>query len=168
MAIKYNTDKSELLGEYEKLFADIKDEKISFLEIGIWEGGSLLWAKDYFKNGHILGIDLKLPEISDKRITMKVCDQNDTDKLNDLSDKYGQFDIIIDDGSHLGNETRNSFAALWKHVKPGGWYIIEDWDAYTIAPQFDEIAKFVEELLRFDCTQKLYFKNKKAYAAFQK
>ncbi len=160
----YNTDKKELLGEYEKLFDSIKDKPVKFLEIGIWEGGSLKWAKDFFTNGDILGIDLKLPAIKEDRVTMKVCDQNDTDALNEL----GTFDIIIDDGSHLDKETRNCFDVLWPKLNKGGWYVIEDWDAYTIAPQFQGIADFVQELLKFECEKKIYFNNNKAFAAFKK
>ena len=38
------------------------------------------------------------------------------------------FDIIIDDGSHIGEATRNTFWHLFEHhLKPGGLYAIEDW-----------------------------------------
>ncbi|MDX1408062.1 MAG: hypothetical protein R3330_08015, partial [Saprospiraceae bacterium] len=38
------------------------------------------------------------------------------------------FDIIIDDGSHIGEITRQSYRHLFHHhLKPGGVYIIEDW-----------------------------------------
>jgi hypothetical protein len=36
------------------------------------------------------------------------------------------FDIIIDDGSHVGEHILTSFKILWSTVKPGGYYIIED------------------------------------------
>lgn len=162
----YNTDKSELLKEYEELFADLKEEPIKYLEIGIWEGGSLLWAKDFFPKGEIVGIDLKLPATKDKRIKMHICDQNDYGKLREIA--KDKFDIIIDDGSHLREETKTCFYTLWEYLEEGGWYIIEDWDAYLVAPQFIGMTDFVQDLLRFDCKKKIYFKNEKAYAAFQK
>jgi hypothetical protein len=45
---------------------------------------------------------------------------------------------------------------------------IEDWDAYTIAPQFQEIATFAQELVKLECQEIIYFKRNKAYAAFKK
>jgi hypothetical protein len=39
---------------------------------------------------------------------------------------YGPFDLIIDDASHLSGLTIASFKALYKHLKPGGLYVVED------------------------------------------
>ena len=164
----YNTDKAELLKEYERLFDTIRNDDVTLLEIGIWEGGSLLWAKDFFPNGNILGIDLNLPVMNEDRIDMFVIDQNNSDGLRDMAKDYGKFDVIIDDGSHLGKETKNCFRVLWPHVKEGGWYVIEDWDAFEVAPQFKAITKMAQNMLKFKCKKKIYFKNNKAYAAFQK
>ena len=36
------------------------------------------------------------------------------------------FDIIIDDGSHWDECQQKTLQNLWKFVKPGGFYIIED------------------------------------------
>ena len=36
------------------------------------------------------------------------------------------FDIILDDGSHIVEHMILSFNTLFKYVKPGGFYIIED------------------------------------------
>ena len=39
---------------------------------------------------------------------------------------YRPFDIVIDDGSHIGSHIAASFSALWTAVIPGGMYVIED------------------------------------------
>jgi hypothetical protein len=39
---------------------------------------------------------------------------------------HGGFHIIIDDGSHRGEDHITSFEALWPFVTRGGWYVIED------------------------------------------
>lgn len=36
------------------------------------------------------------------------------------------FDIIIDDGSHVGRMQLEAFESLWPHLAPGGVYIVED------------------------------------------
>lgn len=38
----------------------------------------------------------------------------------------GEFDIIIDDGSHIGTEQIATFNNLWPSLNPGGWYVVED------------------------------------------
>jgi hypothetical protein len=38
----------------------------------------------------------------------------------------GDFDAIIDDGSHFNADIMNTFDALWPHLKPGGTYFMED------------------------------------------
>jgi hypothetical protein len=43
-----------------------------------------------------------------------------------MSQKYGPFDMIIDDGSHLSPDVIYSFENLFGHVKSGGVYVIED------------------------------------------
>jgi len=45
----------------------------------------------------------------------------------DLSGK--QIDLVIDDASHLLDETRASFETLFPLMRPGGIYVIEDWNS---------------------------------------
>jgi hypothetical protein len=43
-----------------------------------------------------------------------------------VSDEFGPFDIVIDDGSHVPKHVVTSFGALFPQVKDGGLYVIED------------------------------------------
>jgi len=36
-------------------------------------------------------------------------------------------DLVIDDASHLYEESRSSFETLFPHVRPGGLFLLEDW-----------------------------------------
>lgn len=47
-------------------------------------------------------------------------------QLAAFAQKYGPFDIVIDDGSHRWDHQRISVGHLIRHVKPGGFYVIED------------------------------------------
>ena len=54
-------------------------------------------------------------------------DQSNTTFLSHFLERSGgNFDVIIDDGSHLPSHQVISFEALWKSVVPGGQYIVED------------------------------------------
>ena len=76
------------------------------LEIGIADGKSLLTWSDYFKNSTIIGIDIHKIDLEEKnlnRTNIKVHQGSQSDKnfIREIISKYGHFDIIIDDGSHL-------------------------------------------------------------------
>jgi hypothetical protein len=46
----------------------------------------------------------------------------------DLGRKYGSFDLVVDDGSHMWEHQLNLFRYLYAFVRPGGYYILEDLD----------------------------------------
>jgi cephalosporin hydroxylase len=126
------------MGEYLKIFEPLKNGKLKILEVGIFRGGFLLWMEDYFKDAEITGIDINiLPDIKKERIKMLLCDQNDSNELNRIGQTIGKFDIIIDDGSHRYEETKNTFKNLFPYLKDGGMYIIEDFVA-GYWPQYPE------------------------------
>ncbi|HYX42220.1 MAG TPA: hypothetical protein VE821_11005, partial [Pyrinomonadaceae bacterium] len=56
--------------------------------------------------------------------------QQDTELLDRIARECAPdgFDVIIDDCSHIGVLARVSFWHLFeRHLKPGGFYVIEDW-----------------------------------------
>ncbi|MEU4613546.1 hypothetical protein [Streptomyces umbrinus] len=124
---------------YDRHFRPYRDEEVRVLEIGIggykhpeWGGGSLRMWKHFFHRGLIHGLDIVDKSHADEqRITTLIGDQNDPDCLAEIAEKYGPFDIVIDDGSHINEHVRTSFQALFPHVRNGGLYVIEDlWTAY--------------------------------------
>lgn len=128
---RYNSDKVSYLRWYNPFFAPLAGIEIKLLEIGIDKGGSLLMWKDYFPKGQIAGLDIKLPRdfTPPEGVTMYEGDQRDTHFLHQVAEKEapGGFDIIIDDGSHYGKNTKITFWTLFGHLKKGGYYVIEDW-----------------------------------------
>ncbi len=138
--MEYNSDKygSGLIGEYEKILLPYKDRTIKYLEVGIYRGGSLHWASEFFgKDATIVGIDKDLPPEQDfpENIKIFVANQSNEIQLKEVADNYKEFDIIIDDGCHETAETGNTFDALYSYLKTGGVYIIEDFGA-NMLPKF--------------------------------
>jgi len=84
-----------------------------------------MW-RDYFPNARIVGIDLHAKGVAAPRISFEQGDQADPNFLKHIADVYGPFDLVIDDGSHIGRHIRASFEVLWDAVTPGGFYVIED------------------------------------------
>lgn len=112
---------------YEKFFEPLRDKPVTLCEIGILRGNSLRSWKEYFTEGTIVGID-NLPErlIKEERITTHLGDSNNPLQIAEILDKYGEFDIIIDDGSHLPQHQQGMLPILFRLLKPGGFYVIED------------------------------------------
>ena len=129
----YPTDKSQdYLNNYETFFHALADERVTVLELGVKDGGSLLLWRDYFQYGIIIGIDIHPLHIEDPtgRIHFYSGLQQNTAFLDRICRKSAPdgLDVIIDDCSHIGNFTRISFWHLFNnYLKPGGIYAIEDW-----------------------------------------
>lgn len=121
---------------YERFFYPLKYEPIKIFEIGIERGGSLrLWER-YFPKASVYGIDIiDKSSLDSNRIHTFVADQGSRNKLKQFIRKYGNvYDIILDDGGHYMDLQQVSFAFLFKYVKPGGYYIIED--VHTSLPSY--------------------------------
>lgn len=149
----YESDKidSGLFAIYEQRFAHLRDVPISYLEIGIARGGSLLWAREFFQHpeSRILGVDKRIAPMLPSGIGQRICNQNDHVGLARIGFECGPFDIIIDDGSHLPKETRTAFKALWPFVGRGGYYVIEDWTApFTHGDYYNGIELVVTDIAR--------------------
>ena len=118
---------------YYPIFKNLELSPIRLLEIGVKDGKSMKIWKTFFKNAeHIYGLGYKNyqtreVEKIDDHMTLFMGDQSSTnflEKMISLSD--GNFDIVIDDGSHVPSHVITSFEVLWKTLKPGGYYVIED------------------------------------------
>ncbi|NBD17282.1 MAG: hypothetical protein GVY04_14430 [Cyanobacteria bacterium] len=128
----FNTDKIEhgLMCEYFSILGSLKYKKICLLEIGIASGDSLKLWSHYFQHpeSKIIGIDIRIPEVEfPQNVIVYQCDQNDVSKLKEIAQIEGEFDVVIDDGSHQRAETETCFHTLIDYVVVGGFYVIEDW-----------------------------------------
>jgi hypothetical protein len=102
---------------------------ITFLEIGIFEGGSIGMWKGFFGPGAKLvfaDIDPACRRFDEPGIEIEIGDQADPGFLKALGAAHGPFDLIIDDGGHMMHQQKASFSHLWPHLKDGGLYVVED------------------------------------------
>ena len=128
IANKYPTSKNDhgFIKIYQKHFSILKDQKINILEIGVERGDSLRMWREYFTSASICAIDLHDRNISVDNTEILIGDQSDHSFLQSVVNKYGTFDIIIDDGSHQSKHIITSFNFLFNHLSDNGIYIIED------------------------------------------
>ena len=128
---------------YERLFFQWKNDPIKIFEIGIADGGSLEMWQAYFPKARIFAVDiLDKSGFNNARVTTFVADQARRDQLQAAIDTAGgDIDVLIDDGGHTMEQQQVSLGFLFRHVRPGGYYIIEDvhtslpalWKGYGVA-----------------------------------
>jgi cephalosporin hydroxylase len=114
---------------YERHLARFRGRRVTMLEIGVSQGGSLqMWRHHLGRRARIVGIDIepRVVELAERGIEIHVGDQADPAFLDALVARYGRFDIVLDDGSHLPQHQIASIEHLWPHVADDGVYIVED------------------------------------------
>jgi len=125
----YHTDKESshkyISNYYEDLFNPIKDNVKRFCEIGT-DGESLKMWRDFFNNAEIIGCDINPIKINEKRISFFQMDQSKQEDLEKFALTQEDFDIILDDASHKMHDQQITFAKLFRKLKPGGLFIIEN------------------------------------------
>jgi len=127
----------------------------NIIELGIAQGGSTALLAQLAQPAKLVAIEKELAAVAalesyisshDLESVVKPyygVDQADTVALDRIvASEFGDepLDLVIDDASHLLNETRISFNRLFPHVREGGVYMIEDWawghySADTIPPE---------------------------------
>jgi hypothetical protein len=144
LALRHGVDKSSKVHgytrAYERHLAAWRQRPLALLEIGIGGGASLRMWRDYFPQATIYGLDVKDCRLDPSRVRTFQGRQADEDVLERLLAVTGPLDLVIDDGSHLWADQIASFRKLYPHVKPGGYYAVEDlhtsyWDAYKSGDQ---------------------------------
>jgi len=125
---KYPTSKNKtgFIPIYEHFLDSLREKEINILEIGVEDGYSLRLWRDYFTKAKICGIDIVKKNFSINNVEIFCGDQSDYKFLSKVVEKYGKFDIIIDDGSHVSKHIISSFKYLFNHLNEDGLYIIED------------------------------------------
>ncbi|MGA6163617.1 class I SAM-dependent methyltransferase [Amycolatopsis magusensis] len=119
---------------YERHFEPYRDRPLTVLELGIGGyqdpaagGGSLRTWKRFLPRALVFGVDIfDKSGVAEQRIYPIKGDQSDPAFLESLAAEIGPIDIVIDDGSHYCPHVVTAFHTLYKHVAPGGLYVIED------------------------------------------
>lgn len=141
IAQQYPTDKefehSYYSRVYQNTFEPIQNDVVKLCEIGVkglwadrgWtNGNSVRVWRDFFPNAHILGLDIDPFDDSDlgPRVSIEYIDQSKKDQVVERSNSMSDYDVIIDDGSHVMLDQQITLAYFFKALKPGGIFVCED------------------------------------------
>ncbi|MDR0485768.1 MAG: class I SAM-dependent methyltransferase [Elusimicrobiota bacterium] len=108
----------------------IRNEPLSIMEMGVCNGGFLEVLIDFMPKGSkIIGIDINEKcgnlKFDNPNIEIVIGDNAEREFL-DSNFSASNFDIIIDDASHICSNTIISFEYLFEKLNFGGLYIVED------------------------------------------
>ena len=98
------------------------------MEIGIADGSSLLAWREIFPNALCVGLDIHHANMAHgDRIEFHLGDQR---KQADCERAAAgrQFDFIVEDATHNLANTLVTLYWLWPFVRPGGLYVVEEWE----------------------------------------
>ena len=114
------------LGFMDFHFSQLRTTAKKVLEIGVQTNRSVKMWEEYFPNAEIYGLDIdeKCKQYEEGRVKIVIGDQSDENVLKTLPN---DFDVIIDDGSHIESHVIKTLNYLYQNkLKIGGIYCIED------------------------------------------
>ena len=143
---RQDTDKSsqsaaahDYLRKYEFFFKELRREKFTLLELGVFKGASLKTWEEYFEEAEIIGVDCEAAAGAyvTGRSRMIQGDLGHTGFLETLPQLNPR--IIIDDASHVWPHQLLALFVLFPALMSGGIYIVEDIHTsfQPLAPMFN-------------------------------
>jgi len=114
---------------YDVLFKKFENKKITIVEVGVGNGGSLFMWKSFFKdNARVIGVELN-PEaksLEEHGFEIFIGDQADPIFWKEFFSKVGNVDIFLDDGGHRNLQQITSLVESVENINHDGMIIIED------------------------------------------
>ncbi len=158
---------------YEKLFSEIKEKKINFLELGVANGHSLASWYMFFKNANIYGIDIKKRSklfYKGNRLNYFSVDITSAEAVKNFLKKNIKFNIIVDDSLHDYQGFFSNLKNFYPVLSKGGIYILEDFyssDIEKLKVREFNISRGHKVLEPVTMTMEEFFNNIKNKKTFQ-
>lgn len=114
---------------YDHLFSRYVGKPVTFVEVGVLGGGSLMMWRDFFgPDARIIGIDLN-PEAQEFRelgFEIFIGDQADPRFWQTFTRQVGPIHILLDDGGHTYKQQVVTSSSMLESVVDGGLLVVED------------------------------------------
>jgi hypothetical protein len=114
---------------YHRSFSRYRGKTITFVEIGVQNGGDLrMWRRYFGSQARIIGIDIdpNCKELEKDGFEIWIGDQADPDFWEKFNRAIPSVDIVLDDGGHNMTQQINTLVALFPVLVNGGTYLCED------------------------------------------
>lgn len=114
---------------YHRSFSRYRGQEITFVEIGVQNGGGLQMWQNYFgKNAKIIGIDVdeNCKSLENEGFEIWIGDQSDPLFWIDFLKKNPNLNVVLDDGGHTMEQQTTSLVSLFPALVDDGIYLCED------------------------------------------
>ncbi len=120
---------------YTELFEKYRSKKITFVEIGVkWGGSLLMWKKFFGDKARVIGIDFypETKKLEKHGLEIFIGDQSSEIFWKNFFLEVGKIDILLDDGGHTNENQILTLNNVINNVNDDGLIVIEDTGAsYT-------------------------------------
>ena len=116
---------------YEDLFKPLKDKPLKILEIGSFYGNASAALFFYFRNSLIYSADINpdMYKYKGSRLNNFFVDSSSKESIvKNILNQNIEFNIVIEDASHMLKDQIISLFMLFPKIKKGGIFIIEEID----------------------------------------
>tara|TARA_B110000285_G_C15068368_1_gene586477 strand:- start:100 stop:957 length:858 start_codon:yes stop_codon:yes gene_type:complete len=114
---------------YDSIFKKYENKKITIVEVGVGNGGSLFMWKSFFKdNARVIGVELNpdAKKLEENGFEIFIGDQSDPNFWKEFFNKVGKVDIFLDDGGHRNLQQITSLVESIDNINHDGMIVIED------------------------------------------
>lgn len=114
---------------YDHLFSKYIGKNITFVEIGVLDGGSLhMWRDLFGPQARIIGIDLNpaAKKWENSGFEIYIGNQASSNFWSSFYEHVGDIDILLDDGGHTYEQQIVTVDSSLKNVSDDGLIVIED------------------------------------------
>jgi len=154
---------SDKLWSWHELLAPYRDMAVNLLELGVFEGRSIVFSAEYLRRSRLVALDhfemkkgwtstqgITLPEDSETLFDRNVSSYRDRVRkiamkswpgLTLLVEEKARFDIIYIDASHCAPDVLADATIAWRMLEVGGLFIFDDflldlwdWDKGPVGP----------------------------------
>ncbi len=139
---------------YEKCFTPYINKPITFVEVGVLNGGSLfMWRKFFGPKARIIGVDFNpgARKWEKDGFEIHIGDQSSPVFWQEFFHKVGKVDILLDDGGHTNRQQIETVMQALPHIKDGGLIMVEDTHASYMPefgnPSFNSFTNFAKTVV---------------------
>jgi hypothetical protein len=128
---------------YDKLLTSYIGKRITLVEVGILDGGSLfLWREFLGEGARIIGVDLNPEAIKWREYGFEIFigDQSDPQFWVEFFSIVGNIHVLLDDGGHRNDQQVVTVNSAIPYILDGGMIIVED--THTSFMKFEHFPKY--------------------------
>jgi hypothetical protein len=114
---------------YEELLSKYRGRNITFVEVGVLNGGSLfMWRNFFGPDARIIGIDFNplAKRWENDGFEIHIGSQSDPKFWTNFFDEIGMVDVLLDDGGHTNEQQIVTTHQSIPFIRDGGLLIVED------------------------------------------